>query len=122
MTQHHQDFVESWAAFWAAPDPAEIDSLSGVDIEMKWPGQDQPIRGLEAWRERVTGMLQRFPDLTLTVTSSAGEGDVVFISWRADTTIDGHARSWEGIDRMRMRDGVVADSLVVFDRTGLIAA
>jgi hypothetical protein len=82
---------------------------------LSWPGLAEPIRGAEAWTQRVAGMVERFPDLRLEVTGHASRDDLVFISWRAHATAAGTAIEWQGIDRMRLRDGVVAESLVVFD-------
>ncbi|MCU7824076.1 nuclear transport factor 2 family protein [Kitasatospora sp. DSM 101779] len=121
MAQGHRDFVERWAAFWAAPDPARLDGLSAPDIVLEWPGRAEPIRGLDAWREQVVGALARFPDLVLQVVADAAGGDTSFIAWRAAASVGGRAVHWEGVDRMELRDGLVARSVVVFDTAALRA-
>ncbi|MFF5208390.1 nuclear transport factor 2 family protein [Streptosporangium sp. NPDC000396] len=113
------DFVTRWAAFWNAPDPARLDTLTDPDIVLRWPGQPEPIRGRQAWSAQVAGALQRFPDLRLEVTGHAFNDDLSFISWRATATANGEVISWEGIDRMRLKNGVVVDSMVAFDTAGL---
>jgi hypothetical protein len=116
------DFIERWAAAWSEPTPDKIRGLTDPDIVMSWPGLAEPIRGAEAWATRVAGTLQRFPDLRLEVTEHAQRDDVMFVSWRAHATIDGVATKWQGIDRMRLRNGVVTESLVAFDTAPLRAA
>ncbi|MDO3703287.1 nuclear transport factor 2 family protein [Micromonospora sp. C28SCA-DRY-2] len=115
------DFVERWAAAWGDPTPEKIRTLSDPDIVLTWPGLAEPIRGADAWASRVAGTLQRFPDLRLEVTDHAQRDDLLFISWRARATVAGVAIEWQGIDRMRMRDGVVTESLVAFDTAPLRA-
>src|SRR5690348_13510822 len=112
-------FVQQWTDAWGAPDPARIGELCAPDVELTWPGQTDPIRGQDAWRARVAAVLTRFPDLTLTPTAHTPRDDVVFISWRAEATVAGTRVSWPGIDRMRLANGVVAESLVTFDTAAL---
>jgi SnoaL-like domain len=117
-----KQFVDRWAAFWQAPDPARVGELAAGDIELRYPGLPEPLRGIEAWRERVASIVRRFPDVRLAVTAYAAAGDLWFVSWRGTATADGHPIAWEGIDRMRLRDGLVVDSMVAFDTAGLRAA
>ncbi|HTJ36044.1 MAG TPA: nuclear transport factor 2 family protein [Dactylosporangium sp.] len=113
------EFVDRWAAFWSAPDPARVGDLAAPGIELRYPGLPEPLRGLEAWQNRVASIVERFPDVRLTVTGHATAGELCFVSWRGTATSGGHPISWEGIDRMRLRDGLVVDSLVAFDTAGL---
>ena len=113
------EFVDRWAAFWNAPDPARVGGLAADDIELRYPGLPEPVRGVEAWRERVASIVGRFPDVRLTVTAYARVDDLCFVSWRGTATAREHPIAWEGIDRMRLRDGLVVDSLVAFDTAGL---
>ena len=112
----HADFVDRWRSFWAAPDPDRVAELTHPEMEMTYPGSSGPARGLEPWRDRIAGMLARFPDLTLEPTAFAcNDEGLAFISWRGTATVGGVRRSWEGIDRMRLLDGLVVESLVAFD-------
>ncbi|MGC9668645.1 nuclear transport factor 2 family protein [Planosporangium sp. 12N6] len=114
-------FVERWTAAWASPTPEKIRTLTDPDIVLTWPGLAEPIRGADAWVNRVAGTLDRFPDLRLEVTGHAQRDDLLFISWRAHATVGGAATEWQGVDRMRMRNGVVVESLVAFDTAALRA-
>ncbi|WP_412539486.1 nuclear transport factor 2 family protein [Longispora sp. K20-0274] len=116
------DFVQRWSDFWAQPDPAGVHTIAHPDIVMTWPAVDEPLRGLPVWEARIVGMLRRFPDLVLTVTGHAFNGDLCFISWRANATVGGRPATWEGIDRMILRDDRVIESLVAFDTHDLRGA
>jgi hypothetical protein len=116
------EFVDRWAGFWTAPDPARVADLAAPGIELRYPGLSEPLHGVEAWRDRVASIVERLPDIRLTVTDHATTGDLCFISWRGTATVGGHPISWEGIDRMRLRDGLVVDSLVAFDTAALRTA
>jgi hypothetical protein len=114
-----RDFVGRWAAFWSSPDPARVGELAAPGIELRYPGLPEPLRGIEAWRERVAAVVGRFPDVRLAVTAYAMVDDLCFVSWRGTATAAGQPIAWEGIDRMRLRAGLVVDSLVAFDTAGL---
>ncbi|GAA2464524.1 nuclear transport factor 2 family protein [Winogradskya humida] len=114
-----QDFVDRWAAFWSSPDPARVGELAAPGIELRYPGLPEPLRGIEAWRERVAAIVGRFPDVRLAVTAYAMVDDLCFVSWRGTATAAGQSIAWEGIDRMRLHGGLVVESLVAFDTAGL---
>lgn len=115
------DFVDRWATAWGSPTPEKIRTLTDSEIVLTWPGLPEPIRGADAWVARVAGTLDRFPDLRLEVTDYAQRDDLLFISWRARATVGGVETEWQGIDRMRMRNDVVVESLVAFDTAPLRA-
>ena len=114
-------FVQQWADAWARPDPAAIDALADPAIRVRWPGRDEPITGADDWGKQVARLRERLPDLRLEVTGHAVGDGVTFISWRARATVAGRPAEWQGIDRMRLRDGRVAEALVVFDSAALTA-
>jgi len=113
------DFVERWAAFWAAPDPDAVHAIADEGIVLRYPGVTEPMTGIDAWKERVASIVERFPDVRLDVTHHATVDDLCFISWRASATSQGRPISWEGTDRMLLRNGRVIDSMVAFDTSGL---
>jgi len=39
-----------------------------------WPGEDEPVRGREAYVGALVELLKRVPDLTLSVAESADNG------------------------------------------------
>ena len=112
------DFVDRWASFWAAPTPDGVDAIADEDIVLRYPGVPEPLTGIAAWKERVASIVERFPDVRLDVTHHATVDDLCFISWRASATSQGTPISWEGTDRMLLKDGRVVDSMVAFDTSG----
>ncbi|AYG04622.1 nuclear transport factor 2 family protein [Gryllotalpicola protaetiae] len=112
------DFVDRWAAFWAAPNPDGVETIADEGIVLRYPGVPEPMTGVDAWKERVASIVERFPDVRLDVTYHATVDDLCFISWRASATSQGRAISWEGTDRMLLRNGRVIDSMVAFDTSG----
>ncbi|MEV0648456.1 nuclear transport factor 2 family protein [Phytomonospora sp. NPDC050363] len=113
---HHDDFLADWRTFWADPSPERAGALAHPDLVMSFPGQTEQIVGVDGWRERVAGLLARFPDLRLEPTRAASNDEgYMFISWRAAVTLGGELRTFEGVDRMLLVDGLVKETLVAFD-------
>lgn len=54
-------------------------------------------------------------DLVVTPVDHAGSGNLVYIFWKAASTIDGVRRKWYGIDRFTVENGMVAEEYVIFD-------
>lgn len=49
-------------------------------------GQAEPVRGVEAWKQFVGGLLVAFPDLRFTMEDQLVAGDRVAFRWRATGT------------------------------------
>ncbi|GIG71335.1 nuclear transport factor 2 family protein [Phytomonospora endophytica] len=113
---HHDAFLANWRTFWADPSPERAGTLAHPELVMSFPGQAAPISGVDGWRERVAGLLARFPDLRLEPTHAASNDEgYMFISWRGTATLAGEVRTFEGVDRMLLVDGLVKETLVAFD-------
>jgi hypothetical protein len=112
------DFVDRWGEFWAAPDPSKLGTLAADDIVMRYPGVAEPLHGIDEWRTRAVSIIERFPDVRLVVTYHATVDDLCFISWQGFATADGVPITWEGTDRMIIKDDLVVDSMVAFDPAG----
>ncbi|WP_394827116.1 ester cyclase [Pendulispora albinea] len=107
--------VENFAQFWARPDPALVAHAVTNDVIGHWPGSDEPARGLTAYAERIARVLEVVPDLRLDVIEHATNGDLLFIRWRAHGTGARGPFTMSGMDRIRLRDGRVAENVIVFD-------
>ena len=111
--------AETFAAFWAKPDlsdPAAADPIA-EDVVGYWPGEDEPVRGREAYLAALVELLGRVPDLTLSVAESAQDGEDLFIRWVAHATgADGKPIEQTGVDRIKVRDGRVVENRIFFDR------
>ena len=110
--------VETFAGFWAQPEMNE-DAVTPLaeDVVGYWPGEDEPLRGREAYVGALAELLRLVPDLTLTVAESADNGENLFIRWVASATdADGRVIEHTGVDRIRVVDGKVVENRIFFDR------
>jgi len=113
--------VERFAAFWAAPDLSRGLNILADDIVGCWPGDPEPVRGLEAFTAKIAELLDAAPDLHLDVVDSAtvpgaaaGE-ELVFLHYVGEGTgPDGPFRI-RGLDRVRTRDGMVVENVIRYD-------
>jgi ketosteroid isomerase-like protein len=119
-TEQRQGFTaETFAAFWAKPDLSDPAAASPIaeDVVGYWPGEDEPVRGRDAYVGALVELLQRVPDLTLSVRESADNGEHLFIRWVAHATgADGKPIEHTGVDRIKVRDGKVVENRIFFDR------
>ena len=111
--------VDGWRAFWRAPSPEvaleRVPTVVTPDVEAVWPRVPGRLRGSGEYTRRVVDLLAVVPDLRLELGEHAANGDVVFLRWTARGT--GPDGPFEGIgtDRLRLRGGLVAESLIMSD-------
>lgn len=106
--------VESFAAFWDKPDVSLVARALTPDVIGYWP-DSAPLRGIEAYTQRIAELIALVPDFRLQVAEHAANGDYVFIRWIARGTFDGAPFEFTGVDRVRMRDGLVAENRIFCD-------
>lgn len=107
--------VDSFAAFWKKPNPALVARALTSDVVGYWPGAAEPVRGKDAYVQRIADLVAMVPDFSLEVAEHAINGDDVFIRWIARGTADGQALEFSGVDRVRVRDGLVAENRIYCD-------
>lgn len=108
--------VEQFEAFWSNPDPALVELAVTKDVVGDWAGDAEPVRGVEDYKARIAQVLQRAPDLKLEVAEHAQNGEFVFIRWIAHATGKrGAPVEFTGMDRIRLRDGLVAENIIRYD-------
>src|SRR5262245_47805903 len=104
--------AETFATFWAKPDlsdPARARLLADGVVGY-WPGEDEPVRGRQAYIAALQELLDRVPDLRLSVAESADNGQHLFIRWVARaSSADGRPIEHTGVDRIRVVDGKVVE-------------
>ena len=113
-------FAATFAEFWVNPDVERIPSLVAEDVVLRFPGVDEPIVGARGYQATLAAQIQVVPDLRLAVLRHIADGDQVIIEWRASGTLGGQRLEMDGMERLVIRDGRVADAKVVFD-TGVLA-
>ena len=111
--------IDGWVGFWANPSPdlalKRVPTVVTPDVEAVWPRIPGRLRGSGEYAQRIVDLLAVVPDLRLELGEHATNGDVVFLRWTARGT--GPDGPFEGIgtDRFRLRDGLVAESLIMSD-------
>lgn len=111
--------VERFAEFWADPDAADVPALVTEDVTGWWPGAETPVRGVEAYTRALADILALLPDMRLRVAEHASNGEHVFVRWILRATGRNGPFELSGIDRIRMREGRVAENIIRFDTAHL---
>ena len=121
MTQTHtapKFTADTWAAFWAAPDPSRVAGLLAEDIVGHWQGDPAPVRGRTAYIGKIAELVAAVPDLRLTLVDSAtvpgaapGE-ELVFLHYTGTGTTPSGPITIRGMDRVRTRDGIVVENVI----------
>jgi len=60
-------------------------------------------------------LIELLPDMRLSVAEHATNGDTVFVRWIMRATGRNGPFRFTGIDRIRLRDGRVAENVIRFD-------
>jgi hypothetical protein len=112
---------EFFAAFWAAPTMSHSMDILADDIVGYWPGDSQPVRGFEAYTQKIVDLLAVAPDLKLELVDSAtaagpAEGEeLFFLHYVGRATGPNGPIEIRGLDRVRTRDGVVVENVIRYD-------
>ncbi len=113
--------AELFAAFWAAPDMSHGLDILADDIVGYWPGDPEPVRGLQAYAAKIAEILDAAPDLQLQVVDSAtvdgavpGE-QLIFLHYIGRGTGPGGPFQIRGLDRVRTRDGMVVENVIRYE-------
>jgi hypothetical protein len=107
--------AQNFAQFWSNPDATLVRHAVTPDVVGQWPGTSEAAVGTSAYADRIAKMLALIPDLRLEVLEHATNGDVLFIRWLARGTGANGSFQMSGMDRIRLRDGLVAENVIVFD-------
>ena len=112
--------AETFAAFWSNPDLSDPSGASNLaeDVVGYWPGDEEPVRGRDAYLAALVELLKRVPDLTLSVAESADNGENLFIRWVAHAkNAEGKRIEHTGVDRIKIENGKVVENRIFFDRS-----
>ena len=113
--------AEFFAAFWAAPDLSRGLNILAHDIVGYWPGDPEPVRGVEAYTAKIAEILDAAPDLHLevidsaTVPGDAADEQLVFLHYVGQGTGPGGPFQIRGLDRVRARNGMVVENVIRYD-------
>ncbi len=112
--------IEMFARFWANPDPSVLPQALAEDVVGYFPGDPAPVRGRDAYVAKLRQFLTLLPELRLEVAEHASNGEYHFVRWIARATGAKGPMEMSGIDRIRVRDGLVTENFIAFD-TALFA-
>ena len=113
--------AEMFAAFWAAPDLSRGMDILADDIIGYWPGDAEPVRGIEPYTAKIAELLDAAPDLRLevidsaTVPGAAAGEELVFLHYVGRGTGPDGPFEIRGLDRVRTRDGIVVENVIRYD-------
>jgi hypothetical protein len=113
LMPEHQDFFERFKSFWAAPSGPRVMELIAPEAAIHFTGAGS-FSGAE-YVEVMTGMLDSMVDMTVTPLDCAGHGDRLYIAWESTAIINGTRRTWLGVDRFRIANGMAIEEQVIFD-------
>src|SRR5262245_10280173 len=109
----------SWNAFWSNPKPEiaahRVPQVVTQDIVGVWPRASRHVKGVDAYTRRIVALLRLLPDFHATLEEHATNGEFTFLRWSATGRgPDGPFRAI-GCDRVRLRDGLVCENLIMSD-------
>ena len=113
--------AQLWAAFWAAPDLSRGMNILAEDIVGYWPGDPEPVQGVEAYTEKIADLLAAAPDLRLELIDSAtvpgtAEGEqLIFLHYVGHGTGPQGPFEIRGLDRVRTHDGIVVENVIRYE-------
>ena len=113
LSREHRDFYERFKSFWAAPSGPRVAELISPNATIHFSGAGT-FSGAD-YVGVMSGILDSMIDFTVTPIDCAGEGDRLYIFWRALALVHGATRTWVGVDRMRIADGMAIEEHVIFD-------
>lgn len=113
LTPEHQDFFERFKSFWDAPSGQRIPELIAPDATISFTGAGT-FSGAD-YVNVMGEMLAAMPDMKVQPLDCAGNGDRLYIAWQSSALVNGEQRTWMGVDRFLLKDGMAVEEQVIFD-------
>lgn len=113
LSPEHVDFYERFKSFWAAPSGERVLEIISPEATIHFTGA-----GFMSGREYAEWMretLASLEELVVTPMDCAGNGDMLYIAWESSANIHGERRTYRGVDRFRLKDGMAVEEHVIFD-------
>lgn len=113
LTPEHRDFYERFKSFWAAPSGPRVAEIIAPDAKIHFTGAGT-MSGTE-YIDYMAGMLAAYPGMKVRALDCAGDGERLYIFWETSSIINGTPRTFVGVDRFRLADGMAIEEHVIFD-------
>jgi hypothetical protein len=107
--------VEGFGAFWANPDVNLVGYVLTEDIVGYWSGREEPFRGRADYSGCIGALIEALPGVRVEINEHAESGPYTFIRWTMHATGKKGPFTISGMDRIRLRDGLVDENYIVFD-------
>lgn len=120
LTPEHRDFYERFKSFWAAPSGPRVAEIIAPDAKIHFTGAGT-FSGAD-YVHHMQGMLDAYPEMKVRALDCAGDGERLYIFWETTNVIDGKPRTFVGVDRFRLANGMAIEEHVIFDSAVLQAA
>lgn len=118
--QDIQEFVTRFAAAWAARDGEAFLAMWHPHGLLHSPLYDRAVRGKEFGR--LTDLAREAaPDLVWQLLDWTSRGDVVVIEWQTTRLVAGRRLDTRGVDKFRLREGLIVEECVYTDTAPLRA-
>jgi SnoaL-like domain len=113
LSPEHLDFYEWFKSFWAAPSGQRVKERFPPEAKVSFTGN--PTMSGADYIDYMDGMLAAFPGMTVKPLDCAGSGDMLYIAWETSSVIHGKARTFLGVDRFRIVNGMAVEEQIIFD-------
>jgi ketosteroid isomerase-like protein len=113
------EFVERFTDAWQRHSAEPLNALLTDDVVLIQPLMPR-LSGKAAARREFERLFRLIPDLHADVHGWASDNDVVFVDFTLRGTFGGAEISWPVVDRIRLRDGLVAERVSYFDAVPLL--
>ena len=117
LSPEHQDFYTRFQSFWAAPSGPRVAELIAPGAVIHFSGAGT-FSGAD-YIGVMDAMLASMTDIIVTPLDCAGNADRLYIAWETSAVIDGTRRTWLGVDRFRLANGMAIEEHVLFDTAAL---
>jgi predicted SnoaL-like aldol condensation-catalyzing enzyme len=115
-------FADRWLPAWTGNDPERLVSFYTEDAFYSDPAIPDGVRGREAMLAYFTKLLGHNPDWVWKNLDATPMEDGFLNTWHAHIPVGGDAVECVGVCTVRLKDGLICDNRVYFDRTELLAA
>ncbi len=113
LSPEHADFYERFQSFWAAPSGDRVPELIAPDARIHFTGAG--IMSGDDYANWMAETLSTMENMTVTPMDCAGNGDMLYIAWETSAILHGSQRTYRGVDRFRLKNGMAVEEHVIFD-------